>query len=529
MAVSIRGRAGRYKTTHVSATKITNKVVKAKKIKSKQTKIGVAPLASGGLSGGYTTNNTDTISTSAQNLSQVVVTNLTLGGKNLQYSSGNYSPQCVTSLSCRWEMGVATECSFTLYHHVDPYDQSGSSLSTNVYEIPLLLQNAYNNQTVGYTFNYGYNWVGEGGYNALMTPLYGLTITDCTFRMYQSGIEYTIKGVSFGAVNTILQGEFTYNWAKDKKGLVGGDIGSKVSSSKLVARICSVIEKIFSMSGYGTQWLGRKPTNYSSLKGQDFADEALSVLNEGNDSETMMVFAKELLSRLQLKESNNVYYSNYEIQFRDYANEPYIIIYPTTKYVYEGKQWVQYPAYNYGGNSYIWNGNPNLDTTGVGSNSIISTTLTYPVLPTALIGSTSIKDDKGNELNTGASINGTYSTSPDTSFALATNDFYNIAYGLPIEGSITIPGTTKEFLPNEVINIEIYVANQLFATSGRYLVLTKTDKISGGRFETTLEVLRIAESLGTWSGGLGTSQTVRVNDKAVGRPNKYNGISNKIK
>ena len=60
-------------------------------------------------------------------------------------------------------------------------------------------------------------------------------------------------------------------------------------------------------------------------------------------------------------------------------------------------------------------------------------------------------------------------------------------------------------------------------------MLTKTDKISGGRFETTLEVLRIAESLGTWSGGLGTSQTVRVNDKAVGRPNKYNGISNQIK
>ena len=89
MAVSIRGRAGRYKNTYVSATKIANKVVKAKKIKSKQTDIGVAPLASGGLSGGYTTNNTDAISTSAQNLSQVVVTNLTLGGKNLQVSSGN--------------------------------------------------------------------------------------------------------------------------------------------------------------------------------------------------------------------------------------------------------------------------------------------------------------------------------------------------------------------------------------------------------------------------------------------------------
>lgn len=447
-----------------------------------------------GYTGGSYSSELDTSNnfiTSEQNLSQVVVTNINLGGKSLQYNSGTQSPQCVTSLRCRWEMGVSTECSFTLYHHIDPYDNSGSSLSTDLYEIPILLQNAYNSQSVAYSFNYGYNWVTESGNQGLMTPLYGLTVTDCTFKMYQSGIEYTIKGVSFGAVNTLLQGKFKYNWAKDKDGYVGGDIGSKVTSAKLVTRICDVVEKIFELNGYKTQWLKGRPQQYSTVLGADYADEAASILNEGSDSETMMAFAKELLTRLQLRESSNIYYSNYNIQFRDHAQDPTILVYPTCKYVYENDKWVQYPACNYGGNTYIWNGNPNMDTSGFASNSIISTTLNFELLPSIFVDSTNITDNLGNEITQGAFLNGNYTQSPDAAFALATNSFYNNASGLPVQGSITIPGTTKEFLPNEVINIEIYVANQLFFTSGQYMVLTKTDTISGGRFETVLELIRI--------------------------------------
>lgn len=101
---------------------------------------------------------------------------------------------------------------------------------------------------------------------------------------------------------------------------------------------------------------------------------------------------------------------------------------------------------------------------------------------------------ESTELKTNSSVyNG-----PQLSQLISGYDDFNVILGRIFStGSITTPGLGKALKILSTFNIYVYISNRLHGLSGKYKVLEQTDQISGGKFTSTLEVVKILSLSGS--------------------------------
>lgn len=461
----------------------------------------------------------------SENLSQVSVVELVLGGHSFQGSSGE--PQAIQNFTCNWVGGnglAGNDVQFTLYHHIDPYNSSANNVSSdNINFIGSLLGGSYLSPQLFY-FRYGYNYVtGNGGHGEIMTPRYRLMLTGASFKLFPSGIRYDIKGVS-SLCYSAVEGIKTYNWAADRDGRIAGKLSDNPTGEQLCNRIKLTIKYIMNQYGYSVQWKMYEPKTYAT----EFVNkesEALSILSQQSGDASDVDFAKSLLKYLQYNESDNVYYTNYNATLKDYASGPVFEVYPTIKVTVVGSNLVK-EFIKWGGHkTYIWNGNPSQDSTGFGGRSILETDLDFDILVPSSGATMTQINDNAEESRSTALIPGIHSGSYEANIALSMSDYENMMGQMMVDGSITIPGTTEEFEPLEIITIIVLVANVPFVISGNYMVLQKTDSINGGVFTTRLNVIKVVDMNGNFN--LNNAASSGVVQSGGSYKNKGTGVLNR--
>lgn len=105
-------------------------------------------------------------------------------------------------------------------------------------------------------------------------------------------------------------------------------------------------------------------------------------------------------------------------------------------------------------------------------------------------------------------------------------NFKKILGRLYAEGTIVIPGTQSVIPIMSQLYIYVYIANRLDVLSGKYIVLDQSDNISGGKFETTLSVMKV----GTLNDEniYGTSGTTELQDILSNIGNGESGYSTNL-
>ena len=141
---------------------------------------------------------------------------------------------------------------------------------------------------------------------------------------------------------------------------------------------------------------------------------------------------------------------------------------------------------------------------------IISLNLNYPILA-GIVGAYqgggftpevnvttggAASDENGDAVNissvSGAYSNGVINSEKVLSALMAqTDNFKSIMNRIYVEGSVVIPGVAKIVTLLSRVNLYVYISNKLDLTSGKYLIMGQTDKITDGVYTTELEINKV--------------------------------------
>lgn len=141
---------------------------------------------------------------------------------------------------------------------------------------------------------------------------------------------------------------------------------------------------------------------------------------------------------------------------------------------------------------------------------IISLNLNYPILA-GIVGAYqgggftpevnittggAASDENGDAVNissvSGAYSNGVINSEKVLSALMAqTDNFKSIMNRIYVEGSVVIPGVAKIVTLLSRVNLYVYISNKLDLTSGKYLIMGQTDKITDGVYTTELGINKV--------------------------------------
>lgn len=453
--------------------------------------------------------------------SQVSFIGITLGGQNLYVESG---PDCILSVKHTIPMGadVAGNCTISIYHYVDIYNPSASSMgSSSINQIAALMNTMSRSHSStnpqNYSFYYGYNWVdNNGNLGTLYSHKYRMIINNVSYELDKCGIRYTISGISsvilaLNASNNIG----IYNWKEDPNGYVGGKLPEKVSAQQLCERMKRVVAFIYSRYGYTTAFApGTEPDTFDKIYsqiGKNVATDAEGILNRTSDYSNDVEYAKHLLDYMCYNESDYSKLVNYCSFSEDYASGPQMYIYPAQRAVLQADGTYKLEPYmTYTGATYTYYGGFQ-DYSGYGEECIINADIDIPLFGyLADVGNgTGMIDTTGDEYTQSAypgdSLNSIGTSGLDPSIAQSASEdvkrFIQNVGEMPIQGNIEIPGTTRRFKPMDIITIKILVANQEWPASGRYMITAQENSVSGGVFKTILGVFKIPNSTSGYTSG----------------------------
>ena len=453
--------------------------------------------------------------------SQVAFIGVTIGGQNLYVESG---PDCILSVKHTIPMGadVAGTCTISIYHYVDIYNPSASSMgSSSINQIAALMNTmsrSYSSTNPqSYSFYYGYNWVDDNGnLGTSYSFKYRMIINNVSYKLDNCGIEYTISGVSSVILSLNADNNVgIYDWREDPNGFVGGKLPKKISAQQLCERMKRVVAFIYSRYGYTTTFApGTEPDTFDKIYsqiGKNVEADAEGILNRTSDYNNDIEYVKHLLDYMCYSQGDYAKLVNYCSFPEDYSSGPIMYIYPAQRALLQPDGTYKLEPYmNYTGTTYTYYGGFQ-NYGGYGEGCIISADIDIPLFGyLADIGDgTGIIDTTGDEYTQSAypgdmldSI-GTSGLDPSIAQSVSADvkRFIQNIGEMPIQGNILIPGTPKRFKPMDIITIKILVANQEWPASGRYMITAQENSVSGGVFKTNLGVLKIPNSVSGCSAG----------------------------
>lgn len=414
-----------------------------------------------------------------------------------------------------------------LYHYIDPYEGDVTGFGSDILSFIIrLFSVAQSYASVGnllaFYFNYGYSDM-----NGICTqsPNYGFVIQGLDQTVDPNGVEYTVTGTSYIYAQKAMEtNPESYDWEIDSSGRAGGGYPScdtaQVGSRVLCQRVKDVIKAILRENGCPTiEWWGQtEPIDFdfeSSLNGKDLKYVSERLLIQPSGYKNDIYYAEELLKHLCRNDGDSIRYCPYAIHYYWENSGPKALIYPTHYYTKNADgSWTSHEYKIYGRKHYIWNNGGSHDSSGYGEQCIIDANIGYDLYKAvsfAFANEQSGVDELGNPVNGQAlSVPFAYSEVTDENFALWASQvaerFDQAVDGFLAQGSITIPGTTDHFLPFEYIQISIIVANTLYPTSGYYIITSKEDTISGGKFTTKLAVQRVSKETLSYATDISTLQ-----------------------
>lgn len=165
---------------------------------------------------------------------------------------------------------------------------------------------------------------------------------------------------------------------------------------------------------------------------------------------------------------------------------------------------------------------------------IISLNLNYPILA-GIVGAYqgggftpevnvttggAASDENGDAVNissvSGAYSNGVINSEKVLSALMAqTDNFKSIMNRIYVEGSVVIPGVAKIVTLLSRVNLYVYISNKLDLTSGKYLIMGQTDKITDGVYTTELAINKVETFDNKSVYNIGDSETDSTNLKGV--------------
>lgn len=435
-------------------------------------------------------------------------------------------PQALQSLELSMKQNIATQLTTRFVHIVDPYNGSSNLGSTSLLFATEMIRGLNIGQNQGFKFRYGYSWPnGSGGTEVDTSPWYELIITDLKFNMDSrlNGIAYTLTGMSVMVADTI-DPTLGYSWATDSEHLLGDqpfalggrseDMGRVIKRIKMVIRY--IIEK---KHGYKLQWIHEPDTLIDASGNVMEVDDAFNLLSQTMTEEGIadITYVKSTLLKYLQKQvvssdGGLVYLSSYTISFDDAIDNTglgrTVTIQPSASYIVSGDGVVtevttQVNTFQETGLHFYWQGGYLENSMGLGDyggNNILSCSLEFNPMAVnaALIGEAVSTSGETVSSGTGVRVGG-YSSLDYLAYS-QTMDSAEYIGRFPIKGTITIPGYTQPIALFSIITVHLFIGNQEFPTSGKYLVLGKTDTIQNGVFTTTLELIKAADISNTLVG-----------------------------
>ncbi|MBR3090670.1 MAG: hypothetical protein IKH10_01595, partial [Bacteroidetes bacterium] len=112
------------------------------------------------------------------------------------------------------------------------------------------------------------------------------------------------------------------------------------------------------------------------------------------------------------------------------------------------------------------------------------------------VDSTSSVDSEGNEITSisqNFSLRNSESNIDTVAIGTAMSevkDFAKVLQQLFVSGTVVTPGLGRIITILSLINIYVYISNRLDTVSGKYRVLSQVDEINGGKYTTTLSIMK---------------------------------------